>query len=72
MHLNMFAQTPPMPARTQNVPQLVLTKRITCQLGHFVLTKITPIASGDTKSIQTGVDQTQAIPARANIYLNLC
>jgi hypothetical protein len=43
-------QTPPMPARTENAFQHVLTKPLPCQLGH--------------KIISTFVDQTPAMPRR--------
>ena len=64
-------QIPPMPARTQNASQHVLTKPLQCQRGHkmhlnMCWPKLSHV-SEDTKYISTCVDQTYQKSARLQI-----
>ena len=64
-------QTNPMPVRTQNVSEHVLTQPLKCQRGHKIhLTMCCPIPSyawEDTKCPSTCVDETRNKPARTQI-----
>ena len=62
--------TPPIPARIQEIIQLVLTKP--CQQGHNMYLNLSHSCE-DTKFLSTAVNQPHPIPARSQeMHLTMC